>query len=81
MRGDQISRQWRILRHLEASRTGLTAAEITEIGGSTDFFRVLIYFFLELSDLIIQNTVCTLQNPNLHCYIPRFREGITANCC
>ena len=33
MRGDQLSRQWRILRQLETSRYGLTAAEIAEIGG------------------------------------------------
>jgi len=28
MRGDQLARQWRILRAIEASRTGLTVAEI-----------------------------------------------------
>ncbi len=33
MRGDQLSRQWRILRQIEASKYGLTAAEIAEIGG------------------------------------------------
>ncbi len=32
MRGDQLSRQWRILRQIEASKYGLTAAEIAEIG-------------------------------------------------
>ncbi len=35
MRGDQISRQWRILRQLESSRAGLTAAEIAEAGGAS----------------------------------------------
>ena len=33
MRGDQLSRQWRILRQIEASRYGLTAAEVAELGG------------------------------------------------
>ena len=33
MRGDQLSRQWRILRQIEASKYGLTAAEIAELGG------------------------------------------------
>ena len=28
MRGDQLSRQWRVLRHIETSRIGLTAGEI-----------------------------------------------------
>jgi len=32
MRGDQLSRQWRVLRHLEVSKYGLTAAEIAEFG-------------------------------------------------
>jgi len=32
MRGDQLSRQWRILRQIEVSRNGLTAAEIAELG-------------------------------------------------
>ncbi len=32
MRGDQLSRQWRILRKIEASKYGLTAAEIAELG-------------------------------------------------
>lgn len=32
MRGDQLSRQWRIIRWLEASRHGLTAAEIATRG-------------------------------------------------
>lgn len=33
MRGDQLSRQWRILRQIEAGRTGLTAWEIAELFG------------------------------------------------
>ena len=33
MRGDQLARQWRVLRHLEASRMGLTAQDVAEIGG------------------------------------------------
>ena len=33
MRGDQLSRQWRILRQIEVSKNGLTAAEIAELGG------------------------------------------------
>ena len=32
MRGDQLSRQWRILRKIEVSKNGLTAAEIAELG-------------------------------------------------
>lgn len=32
MRGDQLSRQWRILKQIEASRNGLTAAEIAKAG-------------------------------------------------
>ncbi len=32
MRGDQLSRQWRILRQIEVSRNGLTATEIAELG-------------------------------------------------
>ena len=35
MRGDQLSRQWRILRQIEVSKNGLTVAEIAEIGGSS----------------------------------------------
>ena len=31
MRGDQLSRQWLILRKIESSQKGLTAAEIAEI--------------------------------------------------
>ncbi len=31
MRGDQLSRQWRILRQIEVSKNGLTAAEIAEL--------------------------------------------------
>jgi len=33
MRGDQLSRQWRILRQIEVSKNGLTAAEIAKFGG------------------------------------------------
>lgn len=33
MRGDQLSRQWRILRQIETSKYGLTATEIAELGG------------------------------------------------
>jgi len=33
MRGDQLSRQWRILRQIEVSKNGLTATEIAERGG------------------------------------------------
>ncbi len=33
MRGDQLSRQWRILRRLEASRTGCTVAQIKALAG------------------------------------------------
>lgn len=33
MRGDQLSRQWRVLRQIEISRNGMTAAEIAELGG------------------------------------------------
>lgn len=32
MRGDQLSRQWRVLRQIEVSRNGMTAAEIAELG-------------------------------------------------
>jgi predicted DNA-binding transcriptional regulator YafY len=35
MRGDQLSRQWRVLRQLEVSKYGLTAAEIAELGGTS----------------------------------------------
>jgi len=35
MRGDQLSRQWRILRQIEVSKNGLTAAEIAKIGGGS----------------------------------------------
>ncbi|MFH1135034.1 MAG: WYL domain-containing transcriptional regulator [Pseudomonadota bacterium] len=31
MRGDQLARQWRILRHIESSRQGLTVAELAEL--------------------------------------------------
>ena len=33
MRGDQLSRQWRIIRQIEASKKGLTAVEIADMGG------------------------------------------------
>lgn len=33
MRGDQLSRQWRILRRLEVSKNGLTANEVADEGG------------------------------------------------
>jgi predicted DNA-binding transcriptional regulator YafY len=33
MRGDQLSRQWRILRQLEVSKKGLTATEVSAEGG------------------------------------------------
>ncbi len=32
MRGDQLSRQWRIIRRIEASKTGLTATQIADLG-------------------------------------------------
>jgi len=32
MRGDQLSRQWRILRQIEVSKNGLTAAQIAALG-------------------------------------------------
>lgn len=32
MRGDQLSRQWRIIRQIEASKNGLTAAQIADLG-------------------------------------------------
>lgn len=35
MRGDQLARQWRILRHIEASRTGLSVADLLEMEGVT----------------------------------------------
>jgi len=35
MRGDQLSRQWKILCRIEASRTGLTASEIARLAGSS----------------------------------------------
>ena len=41
MRGDQLSRQWRILRHIEVNMTGLTAAEIAEQGISRAIQRTL----------------------------------------
>jgi len=33
MRGDQLSRQWRVLRQIEVSRNGLLATEIAGLGG------------------------------------------------
>ena len=33
MRGDQLARQWRILRLIEASGSGLTVAEISDREG------------------------------------------------
>ena len=33
MRGDQLARQWRILRHIEASRTGLSVNDIVSLEG------------------------------------------------
>ena len=33
MRGDQLSRQWQILRQIEVSKNGLTASEIAELCG------------------------------------------------
>ena len=35
VRGDQLSRQWRILRQIEVSRNGLTAAEIADLSGGS----------------------------------------------
>ena len=31
MRGDQLARQWRILRHIESSKQGLTVAELADL--------------------------------------------------
>ena len=33
MRGEQLARQWRILRHIEASTVGLTVAELADLEG------------------------------------------------
>ena len=33
MRGDQLSRQWRIIRQIEASKNGLAATQIADLGG------------------------------------------------
>jgi len=33
MRGDQLSRQWRILRQIEVNANGLTAAQVAEVAG------------------------------------------------
>jgi len=35
MRGDQLSRQWRILRQIEVSKNGLTVTEIAKVGGAS----------------------------------------------
>ena len=35
MRGDQLARQWSILKQIEVSKNGITAAEIAEIGGTS----------------------------------------------
>ena len=35
MRGDQLRRQWLILKQIEVSKNGLTAAKIAEIGGAS----------------------------------------------
>ena len=46
MRGDQLSRHWRILKQIEVSKNGLTAAKIVEIGGAS-----LRTAYRDLSDL------------------------------
>ena len=46
MRGDQLSRHWRILKQIELSKNGLTAAKIAEIGGAS-----LRTAYRDLSDL------------------------------
>ena len=46
MRGDQLSRQWRILKQIEVSKKGLTPAKIAEIGGAS-----LRTAYRDLSDL------------------------------
>lgn len=33
MRGEQLARQWRILRHIEASKNGMTVAEMADLEG------------------------------------------------
>jgi len=35
VRGDQLSRQWRVLRQLEVSKKGITANKIAELGGTS----------------------------------------------
>ena len=35
LRGSQLTRQWRILKRIEVSRHGLTAAQIADIGGTS----------------------------------------------
>lgn len=35
LRGDQLSRQWLVLKRIEGSQTGLTAAEIADLGGKS----------------------------------------------
>ncbi|RLB96903.1 MAG: hypothetical protein DRH90_24155 [Deltaproteobacteria bacterium] len=32
MRGDQLSRQWRIIRRIESTKNGLTATQIADLG-------------------------------------------------
>lgn len=46
MRGNQIARQWRILRYIESSRIGLTAEEIAHRVGA-----LLRTVYRDLSDL------------------------------
>jgi predicted DNA-binding transcriptional regulator YafY len=35
VRGDQLSRQWRVLRQLEVSKKGITANKVAELGGTS----------------------------------------------
>ena len=35
MRGDQLTRQWRVLRHIEASRNGVTVKELQSFCGAS----------------------------------------------
>lgn len=46
MRGDQLSRQWQILRHIEVNQNGATASEISSLGGVS-----LRTAYRDLSDL------------------------------
>ncbi|MFP4475939.1 MAG: helix-turn-helix transcriptional regulator [Desulfatibacillaceae bacterium] len=48
MRGDQLARQWRILRHIESSRNGLSVNEIAELEEVT---RRTVYRDLEALQL------------------------------